>query len=54
VAVKLEFREFAVDSDIPNGDTDAATFWLNVKSMKSPMGNYKYSNLAILALHLLS
>ena len=56
MVVKLEFREFAVDSDIPSlcGEGDAVTFWLSVKSIESPMGHYKYANLSTLSLQLLS
>lgn len=53
-AVKLEYRGFAIDSDIPCPDNDACTFWLGVRSMKSPMGDSKYLNLSTLALQLLS
>ena len=53
--MKLEYREFSVDSDIASLSTDdAVSFWLQVKSMKSPMGDNKYSNLATLCLQLLS
>ena len=30
----------------------AVVFWLKVKSMKTPMGDYKYQHLSNLALHL--
>lgn len=53
-AVTLEYREFAVDTDVDKSDKNTIKFWLNVKSMKSPMDDYKYINLATLALHLLS
>ena len=33
---------------------DAASFWLKVRSQKSPMGSPKYANLSALALHLLA
>ena len=57
-AVKMEFREFAVD-DISthdsNGDAyDAVSFWLRVKSMKTALGHIKYQHLPTLALHLLA
>lgn len=53
--VALEYREFAVDTDVfvSGDDQDAMDFWLNIKSMKSPMGDYKYGNLDTLALQLL-
>ena len=52
---KLEHREFVTDTDIdPEVDCDAVKFWLKVCSMKSPMGELKYENLATLALQLLS
>ena len=35
-------------------EKDAVRFLLDVKSMKSPMDDYIYINLATLALHLLS
>ena len=56
-AVKMEFREFAVDSDLQdsNGDAyDAVSFWLRVKSMKTALGDMKYQHLSTLALHLLA
>ena len=52
---KFEHREFVTDTDIdPEVDCDAVKFWLKVCSMKSPMGELKYENLATLALQLLS
>ena len=54
-ATKLEHREFSTDSDIdPSEYPDAIKFWLTVYSLKSPMGESKYINLATLALQLLS
>ena len=58
-AVKMEFREFAVDSDICSHDSDgsaydAVSFWLHVKSMKTVFGDMKYQHLSTLALHLLA
>jgi hypothetical protein len=52
--VTQEYREFAVDTDVQTSEKDAVKFWLDVKSVKSPMDDYKYFNLATLALHLLS
>ncbi len=54
-AVKLEFREFAIDEEIAEiNSEDAVSFWLKVKSSKTPMGDSKYQNLSTLALQLLS
>lgn len=53
-AVKLEHREFVVDCNIASSENDAVKFWLNVYDMKSPMGMYKYRNLATIALTLIS
>ncbi len=54
-AVKLEFREFAIDEEIAEiKSEDAVSFWLKVKSSKTPMGDSKYQNLSTLALQLLS
>ena len=57
-AVKMEFREFAVDSDISscnsNWSKGTINFWLMVASMKTPMGDSKYQNLSTLVLQLLS
>ena len=54
-AVSLEFREFAVDSEVTDArGTNALTFWTNVSKMKSPMGELKYTKLATLALYLLA
>ena len=53
-AVKLEHREFMLDTDIkPDGYSDAVAFWQNVAHLQSPMGELKYANLALLALKLL-
>ena len=54
MAVKLEYREFAIDSGTPSTDSDATAFWLQVKAMKTPMGDQKYWKLSTLALQLLS
>ena len=55
MAVKLQHREFAVDCTVTFSETDAVTFWINVYNMISPMGEYKYRNLAtIVALKLLA
>ena len=54
-AVKLEYWEFAIDGGIAEVICeDAAAFWLKVKSMKTPMDDYKYQHLSNLALHLLA
>ena len=53
-AVKIEHREFLVDSDLDCTQSDATKFWLNIYNIKSPMGAYKYRNLATIALRLLS
>ena len=53
-AVKLEHREFVVDCGVDCSENNAVQFWLNVYNMKSPMGVYKYRNLATIALTLLS
>ena len=55
-AVNLEFREFAVDSDVhaATANCNAVSFWMAVLQMKSPMGERKYENLATLALQLLA
>ncbi len=58
-AVKMEFREFAVDGDISSHDSDgnaydAVSFWLHVKSMKTVLGDMKYQHLSTLALNLLA
>ncbi len=50
-AVKMEFREFAVDGDISSHDSDgnaydAVSFWLHVKSMKTVLGDMKYQHLS--------
>ena len=45
---------FAVDTDVKMSEKNAINFWLNVKCMKSPMDDYKYTNLTTLAMHLLS
>jgi hypothetical protein len=53
-SVKMEFREFSVDTDVAalnNGD--ALSFWLCVKSMVTALGSPKYENLPTLALQLL-
>ena len=42
-AVKMEFREFVVDSD--GSVYDAVSFWLHVKSMKTVLGDIKYQHL---------
>ena len=53
--VKLEHREFMLDPEVqPEESDDAVTFWLNISHLKSPMGEHKYHNLAMLALQLLS
>ena len=55
--VSLEFREFAVDSDVArvtSENRDAVAFWMAVLKMKSPMGEPKYVSLATLALELLA
>ena len=52
--VALEHREFVVDGDVDCTESDAVKFWLTVYNMKSPMGVYKYRNLATCALTLLS
>ena len=54
--VNLEFREFAVDSDVhaATANCNAVAFWMVVLQMKSPMGEQKYENLATLALQLLA
>ena len=45
-ATKLKFREFAIDSNVENIDgDDAVKFRIFVKSMRSPMGDYKCLNL---------
>ena len=46
--VQMELREFRLDSVHVEGE-DAETFWLRVRSMKSPLGKSKYLNLAVLA-----
>ena len=53
-SVKLEYREFAVDSAVDCTETDATTFWLTVYHMKSPMDVHKYRYLAAIAMTLLS
>ena len=55
--VSLEFREFAVDSNVArvtSENRDALAFWMAVLKMKSPMGEPKYVSLATLALELLA
>ena len=52
--VRMELREFRLDSIHVEGEEDAKTFWLRVRSMKSPLGEPKYLNLADLALQLLA
>ena len=52
MSVKLGYREFAVDSGIPNCDSDATTFWLEVRSMKSPSEDFKYQKLSLQLLSL--
>ena len=47
VAVKLEHREFVVDNSVDFSESDAVRFWINIYNMKSPMGEYKYRNLAL-------
>ena len=51
--IKLEHCEF-VDGDVDSTESDAIKFWLDTYNMKSPMGEYKYRNLATCALTLLS
>ena len=52
---KLEHREFVCDDEIcPEENCDAASFWLKVHTLKSPMGSLKYVHLSTLALHLLA
>ena len=54
-AVKLEHREFVLDTDVkPDDYSDAVAFWVNIAHLRSPMGELKYANLALLALKLLS
>ncbi len=53
-AVKFEYREFSVDSNVQCTKGDPVKFWVNVCNMKSPMGEQKYKNLATIALRLLS
>ena len=44
---KLEVREFLSDGEVdPTTTSDAIQFWLKVLTMKSPMGEKKYCNLA--------
>ena len=52
--IKLEHHEFVVDGDVDSTESDAIKFWLDIYNMKSPMGEYKYRNLATCALILLS
>ena len=55
--VSLEFKEFAVDSDVARVSSekhDAVAFWMAVLKMKSPMGEPKYLIMATLALELLA
>ena len=53
-AVELEHREFMLNTDIePNDYGDVVAFWLAIARIRSPMGELKYSNLALLALKLL-
>lgn len=55
--VSVEFREFAVDSEVrpvASENSDALAFWMAVVKMKSPLGESKYVNLATLALELLA
>lgn len=56
--VKLEFREFAVDSivssSISSWNKGTVDFWLMVKALKTPMGETKYQHLSELVLQLLS
>ena len=56
--VKIEFREFAIDSVITSCNTNwskgTINFWLMVKSLRTPMGDIKYPNLSMLVLKLLS
>ena len=55
--VTLEFREFAVDSEVTSvvsENRDALAFWMAVQKMKSPMEDPKYVHLATLALELLA
>ena len=52
---KLEHREFVCDNEIcPEENCDAASFWLKLHTLKSPMGSLKYVNLSTLALNLLA
>ena len=53
-AVKMEYREFAIDFEINVNIGDALQFWLTVKSMKFSMGDSKYLNLSMLAMQLFS
>ena len=55
--VSLEFREFAVDSQVTSvvlENRDALAFWMAVLWMKSPMEEPKYVHLVTLALELLA
>ena len=55
MTVKLEHREFVLDTEVHAGESeDAVEFWIRVSHMSSPMGELKYHNLASLALQLLS
>ena len=54
-AVKLEYREFAMDEDVTDLDHEnAIQFWNNVSKLTSPMGSLKYHHLSTLALNLLA
>ena len=53
-AVKIEHREFVVDSDIDCTEGNATKLWVDIFHMKSPMGAHKYKDLATVALKLLS
>ena len=54
-AIKLEYWKFTIDGGIAEVICeDAVTFWLKVKSMKTPMCDYKYQHLSNLAVHLLA
>ena len=55
MAVKLEHREFVLDTEVHAGESeDAVEFWIRVSHTSSPMDELKYHKLASLALQLLS
>ena len=53
-AVTLEYRNFAVDTEVKASESYATKFWLDVKCMKYPTADHRHTNLATLAMHVLS